>query len=394
MSTSTSGISLSKSIAAPIILSFFVMSFCDLIGLGVDNAKADFNLSNTLANMIPLAVFIWFFILSVPIGIAQDRIGKKNMVNIGMVITAVGLLIPFLMYSYTNLLIGFVLLGIGNTILQVSANPLLIDVVPEKSKASFLSYSQFVKSIGSMIAPYVATWFATKYGDWKLAFLTFGIVSLVTAIWLHFTVINESKNTEERASFGSVLKLLSQSYVVVMVLCIFFVVGLDVGINAVSGQFLISKFNMDLEPASQGRSLYFFGKMLGTFAGGVFLSKVDSKKFLLYSTVATTICVLLFIWSPSSVIALGMMFIIGLVASVIFPLVFTLLADRFSIKLNEISGLIVMAICGGAFIPPIAGKIADISTVELSLYVFVACGVYMIFASLFALKQQVNALSR
>ena len=394
MSTSTSGISLSKSIAAPIILSFFVMSFCDLIGLGVDNAKADFNLSNTLANMIPLAVFIWFFILSVPIGIAQDRIGKKNMVNIGMVITAVGLLIPFLMYSYTNLLIGFVLLGIGNTILQVSANPLLIDVVPEKSKASFLSYSQFVKSIGSMIAPYVATWFATKYGDWKLAFLTFGIVSLVTAIWLHFTVINESKNTEERASFGSVLKLLSQSYVVVMVLCIFFVVGLDVGINAVSGQFLISKFNMDLEPASQGRSLYFFGKMLGTFAGGVFLSKVDSKKFLLYSTVATTICVLLFIWSPSSVIALGMMFIIGLVASVIFPLVFTLLADRFSIKLNEISGLIVMAICGGAFIPPIAGKIADISTVELSLYVFVACGVYMIFASLFALKQQVSALSR
>lgn len=394
MSTSTSGISLSKSIAAPIILSFFVMSFCDLIGLGVDNAKADFNLSNTLANMIPLAVFIWFFILSVPIGIAQDRIGKKNMVNIGMVITAVGLLIPFLMYSYTNLLMGFVLLGIGNTILQVSANPLLIDVVPEKSKASFLSYSQFVKSIGSMIAPYVATWFATKYGDWKLAFLTFGIVSLVTAIWLHFTVINESKNTEERASFGSVLKLLSQSYVVVMVLCIFFVVGLDVGINAVSGQFLISKFNMDLEPASQGRSLYFFGKMLGTFAGGVFLSKVDSKKFLLYSTVATTICVLLFIWSPSSVIALGMMFIIGLVASVIFPLVFTLLADRFSIKLNEISGLIVMAICGGAFIPPIAGKIADISSVELSLYVFVACGVYMIFASLFALKQQVSALSR
>ncbi|MEY3420296.1 MAG: hypothetical protein RIR48_576 [Bacteroidota bacterium] len=394
MSTSTSGISLSKSIAAPIILSFFVMSFCDLIGLGVDNAKADFNLSNTLANMIPLAVFIWFFILSVPIGIAQDRIGKKNMVNIGMVITAVGLLIPFLMYSYTNLLMGFVLLGIGNTILQVSANPLLIDVVPEKSKASFLSYSQFVKSIGSMIAPYVATWFATKYGDWKLAFLTFGIVSLVTAIWLHFTVINESKNTEERASFGSVLKLLSQSYVVVMVLCIFFVVGLDVGINAVSGQFLISKFNMDLEPASQGRSLYFFGKMLGTFAGGVFLSKVDSKKFLLYSTVATTIFVLLFIWSPSSVIALGMMFIIGLVASVIFPLVFTLLADRFSIKLNEISGLIVMAICGGAFIPPIAGKIADISTVELSLYVFVACGVYMIFASLFALKQQVSALSR
>ncbi|MBK9564082.1 MAG: MFS transporter [Saprospiraceae bacterium] len=387
MSISSSA-AINKSIAAPVLLSFFVMSFCDLIGLGVDNAKADFNLSNTLANMIPLAVFIWFLILSVPVGIAQDRIGKKNMVNIGMIITAVGLLIPFLMYSYVNLLIGFVLLGIGNTILQVSANPLLIDIVPEKGKASFLSYSQFIKAIGSMIAPYVASWFASQYGDWKMAFLTFGIVSLITAIWLHFTTINESKNTEERASIGSVIKLLAQPYVVVMVLSIFFVVGLDVGINAVSGQFLISKFNMDLEPASQGRSLYFFGKMLGTFIGGMILSKVDAKRFLLYSTVATTICVLLFIWSPSTTWALAMMFVIGFVASVIFPLVFALLADRYSIKINEISGLIIMAVCGGAFIPPIAAKIADMSSVSVSLYVFVACGIYMILASLYALKEQ------
>jgi FHS family L-fucose permease-like MFS transporter len=387
MSISSSA-AINKSIAVPVLLSFFVMSFCDLIGLGVDNAKADFNLSNTLANMIPLAVFIWFLILSVPVGIAQDRIGKKNMVNIGMIITAIGLLIPFLMYSYVNLLIGFVLLGIGNTILQVSANPLLIDIVPEKGKASFLSYSQFIKAIGSMIAPYVASWFASQYGDWKMAFLTFGIVSLITAIWLHFTTINESKNTEERASIGSVIKLLAQPYVVVMVLSIFFVVGLDVGINAVSGQFLISKFNMDLEPASQGRSLYFFGKMLGTFIGGMILSKVDSKRFLLYSTVATTICVLLFIWSPSTTWALAMMFVIGFVASVIFPLVFALLADKYSIKINEISGLIIMAVCGGAFIPPIAAKIADMSSVSVSLYVFVACGIYMILASLYALKEQ------
>jgi FHS family L-fucose permease-like MFS transporter len=137
MSISSSA-AINKSIAVPVLLSFFVMSFCDLIGLGVDNAKADFNLSNTLANMIPLAVFIWFLILSVPVGIAQDRIGKKNMVNIGMIITAVGLLIPFLMYSYVNLLIGFVLLGIGNTILQVSANPLLIDMsYPKKVKPAF-----------------------------------------------------------------------------------------------------------------------------------------------------------------------------------------------------------------------------------------------------------------
>ncbi|MBK7635579.1 MAG: MFS transporter [Saprospiraceae bacterium] len=128
--------------------------------------------------------------------------------------------------------------------------------------------------------------------------------------------------------------------------------------------------------------------MLGTFIGGMILSKVDAKRFLLYSTVATTICVLLFIWSPSTTWALAMMFVIGFVASVIFPLVFALLADRYSIKINEISGLIIMAVCGGAFIPPIAAKIADMSSVSVSLYVFVACGIYMILASLYALKEQ------
>ena len=78
----------------PVLISFFVMSFCDLVGIGVDRVKLEFGLSNTLAQLIPSAVFVWFFILSVPIGVLQDRIGKRNMVNIGMGITALGLFVP------------------------------------------------------------------------------------------------------------------------------------------------------------------------------------------------------------------------------------------------------------------------------------------------------------
>ena len=74
----------------PVLMSFFVMSFCDLVGIGVDRIKPEFNLSNTLAQLIPSAVFIWFFFLSVPIGILQDRIGKRLMLNIGMGITFLG----------------------------------------------------------------------------------------------------------------------------------------------------------------------------------------------------------------------------------------------------------------------------------------------------------------
>ena len=378
---------LSYAFVAPVLLSFFVMSFCDLVGVGVDNAKADFQLNNTLAQLIPLAVFAWFFLLSVPVGIMQERIGKRNMLNIGMLLTALGLFLPFVFYSFPVLMTGFALLGIGNTIIQVSANPLLIDVVPSNRAPSFLSFSQFVKSIGSMIAPYIATFLAVRFGDWKLLLVVFGGISLLSVVWLHLTKITETPAREEKATLASCLKLLGNGYIALMVLGIFFVVGLDVGINATSGQFLMGKMEMAAEPAKQGRSLYFFGKMLGTFIGALLLVRLSSFKFLIGSSVATLLSTILFIMSPTPIIALMLMFLIGLTASNIFPLIFTITVKKFPSRDNEISGLMIMAVSGGAFIPPIVGKIADVFGISASMYVFVACSLYLLFVSVYAFKK-------
>lgn len=135
---------------APVLMSFLVMSIIDLVGITVDYVNEDFELSKTIIQLIPLVTFLWFFLLSVPVGILQSRIGKRIVLNIGMIITALGLLIPFFFYSFEMVLAGFVLLGIGNTIIQVSSNPLLVDVVPSNRASSYLSFSQFVKAIGSM----------------------------------------------------------------------------------------------------------------------------------------------------------------------------------------------------------------------------------------------------
>ncbi len=371
----------------PVLLSFFVMSFCDLVGVGVDNAKADFELNNTLAQLIPLAVFAWFFLLSVPVGVMQERIGKRNMLNIGMLLTAMGLILPFFIYSFPVLMAGFALLGIGNTIIQVSANPLLIDVVPSNRAPSFLSFSQFVKSIGSMIAPYIATFLAVRFGDWKLLLLVFGGISILSAIWLHLTKITETPAREEKATLASCLKLLGIGYIALMVLGIFFVVGLDVGINATSGQFLMKKMDMAAEPAMQGRSLYFFGKMLGTFIGALLLVRLSSFKFLIGSSTATLLVTILFILSPTPLVALILMFLIGLAASNIFPLIFTITIKKYPSRDNEISGLMIMAVSGGAFIPPIVGKFADVFSISTSMYVFVVCSLYLLFVSVYAFKK-------
>jgi len=367
----------------PVLMSFFVMSFCDLVGIGVDRVKLDFSLSNTLAQLIPSAVFLWFFILSVPVGILQGRLGKRNVLNLGMLITAVGLFIPFIYYSFSSVLFAFALLGIGNTIVQVSANPLLVDVVPASKRSSFLSLSQFIKAVGSMIAPPLAGWTAAQFGDWKIIFIAFGVVSLLTVGWLALTPLEESKISENRATFSSSFRLLLNRYILMMVAGIFLVVGIDVGINAFSGQFLLDKFSSDRMLAESARSLYFFGKMVGTLGGAVMLVRFSSPKFLFWSSVTGLLSILVLLVAPSDLAAVIIIFIIGLGVANIFPLIFSLTVEKYPLRANEISGLMIMAVSGGAVLPPLMGWISDMTgQVMWGILFLPASAGYLVFVSL------------
>jgi FHS family L-fucose permease-like MFS transporter len=374
---------LNLKIIVPVLLSFFVMSFVDLVGIGVDRAKADFDLSDTMAQLIPSAAFLWFFLLSVPIGIFQDRIGKKKTLKLGMAISALGLIVPFIIYSFPVLLIGFALLGIGNTIIQVSANPLLVAVVSSNRTSSALSFSQFIKSIGSMLGAPLAGVFASQFGDWKIILLVFGAVSLLSVLWLGSIKIDEGVKTEKTpATMGSAFKLLGNNFILSMVLVIFLIVGIDVGVNSTSGQFLMNRFDMDQTMAESGRSIYFFGKMLGTFAGALLLTWFASRKFLVWTSILSLLAIVALIFNPIPFGALVIIFLIGLFAANIFPLVFSITVEKFPERANEISGLMMMAISGGAVIPLLIGGLSDIISLTAGMLVLVACAIYILIASL------------
>lgn len=371
----------------PVLMAFFVMSFVDLVGIGVDRVSRDMNLSATLAQLIPSAAFLWFFVLSVPVGVMQSRLGKKFMLNVGMGVTALGLLVPYFFYTFESVLIGFAFLGIGNTIVQVSANPLIVDVVPGNRAPSFLSFSQFIKAIGSMIGAPLAAVFAAQFGDWKLLFLVFGVVSILSVIWLGSTKIDETRTEETKATFTSSFKLLGNGFVLMMVLSIFLVVGIDVGFNSNSGQFLIKRFLIDPTVAESGRSVYFFGRMLGTFAGALLLTRISSRKFFLGSSVLGIICLAAILLVKSTFMAWGLVFLIGLAVANIWPMVFSIAIEKFPTRSNEISGLMMMAISGGAVIPLLIGWVSDISSVSIGMSILVVCMVYLFSVSMYNLKK-------
>jgi MFS transporter, FHS family, L-fucose permease len=332
------------------------------------------------AKTIPSAVFIWFFFLSVPIGILQDRIGKRKVLILGIIVTAIGLIIPFAFYTFAVIIVAFGLLGIGNTIVQVSANPLLIDVAPGDKKSSFLSFSQFIKAIGSMIAAPLAGCLAISFGNWRIIFIVFGIVSIISAFWLILTPIEETGNTESKATFVSSFKMLGNSYILMMVIGIFLVVGIDVGINSFSGQFLLNKFNCSLEFAVKSRSFYFFGKMIGTFIGSILLIKLSSRKIFFWSSVAGIISLLFLLITPIN-IARSLILITGLCFSNIWPLIFSLSVEKYPVRSSEISGLMILAISGGALIPLLMGWISDIMGVTPAIGILVLCSVYLLSLS-------------
>lgn len=373
---------LNLKIILPVLLSFFVMSFVDLVGISVDRAKADFDLSDTMAQLIPSAAFLWFFLLSVPVGIFQDRYGKRRTLNLGMAITALGLIVPYILYSFPVLLLAFAFLGIGNTIIQVSANPLLISVVPSNRASSAMSFSQFIKSIGSMAGAPLAGLFAAQFGDWKLVLLVFGAVSLLSVLLLGAIKIEEVTGKETPATMGSSFKLLKNKVILSMVLCIFLVVGIDVGVNSTSGQFLMNKLGMEQTLAESGRSIYFFGKLLGTFAGAMLLAWFASRKFLIWTSILLLVAIIALILNPVQNTALVIIFLIGLFAANIFPLVFSITVEKYPERANEISGLMMMSISGGAVVPLLIGWLTDTVSITVGMFVLAASAAYIIIASL------------
>ncbi|HUX55493.1 MAG TPA: MFS transporter [Bacteroidales bacterium] len=371
----------------PVLMAFFVMSFVDLVGLGVDRVSKDMNLSATLAQLIPSVAFLWFFLLSVPVGVMQSRLGKRFMLNVGMGVTALGLFVPFFFYTFSMVLVGFALIGIGNTIVQVSANPLMVYVVPGNRASSFLSFSQFIKAIGSMIGAPLAAVLAARFGDWKLLFLIFGVVSLLTVVWLGSVKIDEVKQTEVKATFASSFKLLGTGYILMMVISIFLVVGIDVGFNSNSGQFLIKQFGVEQIAAESGRSIYFFGRMLGTFAGAIMLTKISPRKFFMWTSVLGILSLVAILLISSPFMAWVLVFMIGLAIANIFPLVFSITVEKYPTRTNEISGLMMMAISGGAVIPLLIGWVGDISNVAIGMSILIICMIYLLSVSVYSLKR-------
>jgi fucose permease len=279
------------------------------------------------------------------------------------------------------ILFSFLLIGIGNTIIQVSANPLLHDVSSKKNFSSNMSLSQLVKAVSSMLGPIITAELAKLTGDWKNIFLAYAITSVITAIWLYSVDIEETRSENKAATFRSSLGLLKDRFILLMVIGIFAIVGADVGMNTGIPNYLGSRFNLDVATATQGISIYFAALIVGRFLGTVLLRFMRSQKFYLLIVIMNLAGLFGMIFAPGPMFARVMIFIAGVGSANIFPVIFSFAVEYWPERSNEISGLMIMAVAGGAVMPFLMGVTSDLWGATASLFILVACIAYFLFIS-------------
>ncbi|MGV8090843.1 MAG: sugar MFS transporter [Mangrovibacterium sp.] len=343
----------------PVLFGFFIMGLVDLVGIATNYVKQDFSLSDTLANLLPMSLFLWFAVLSVPTGMLMNKLGRKRTVLLSMVISFFAMLLPLLGYNFAMMLVAFGLLGIGNTFIQVALNPLLTNVVRGDRLTSSLTFGQFIKAIASFLGPIIAGFAATSFGNWKFVFLIFAIVTVISWLWLWLTPIREDVVNQNTSSFSDVFGLLKDKILLMLFIGIIFVVGVDVGLNTTIPKFLMERSDIQLEQAGLGTSLYFVARTLGTFAGAILLVKLSGRRFFIWSMLVAVPALVVMLLAGNMWIILSMVFIIGFAVANVFPIIFSAALKKKPEHANEISGLLIMGVAGGAVIPLLMGIASD-----------------------------------
>ncbi|MCC8144561.1 MAG: MFS transporter [Tannerellaceae bacterium] len=363
------------------------MGFVDVVGIATSYVKQDFGLNDKLANLLPMLVFLWFAICSLPTGILMGKIGRKRTVLLSAGITTLAMLISLFRYSFPAVLTAFALLGIGNTILQVSLNPLLTDIVAEKKVTSMLTLGQFIKAISSFLGPILAGVATGTWGNWRLVFPVYAAATLLSFLWLQFTPVKEVVHDDKQQTGAKIISLLKNKQLLLLFSIIVLIVGFEIGLMTAVPKYLTERYSLPLDKGGFACSLYYAARTLGTFAGSFLLLKLSPRSFFINTLVVAILAFGVLMGTGHVTVWMVALFLVGLTCANVFAIVFGAALRTGPSSTNEISALMIMGVAGGALIPPVMGILADATTQWTSLFILLFTLQYILITAFYVLKK-------
>ncbi len=373
----------------PIFMSFLLMGVADAMGPLSDAVRSKFQLSAFMATLMPFFVFIAFAIFSVPGGVLAARIGKKKVLLLGLGLTTLAVGVPALMNPTYPLLLGCIfILGIGTTFLQVAGNPIMRDVSAKGDYSRNLALAQGFKGIGSAGSAFLPTvvggvGFLAAMG-WRGAFPIFFALMAIAFVLVMFLKVDETR-ADVPPSIGSSLALLKNPTFALAVLGIFLYVGAEVCMGTFLKPTLAGLGLSEEKSALLGPSLFFGCITIGRLIAGVI--KVDPHLFFRLSALLGLIGVGL-VMSGNQMLAITGVVLGAFGFANIWPMLFSITVEEKPEAASELSGLMCMAISGGAIVPLVMGKLRDGGMTTLSFVVPAVCFAYLLMLSLKGAKSK------
>jgi len=383
---------------------FFLWGFITCLNdILIPYLKAIFQLSFTQANLINLCFFGAYFLVSIPAGKLVARVGYKRGMLIGFAVAALG---AYLFYPaaaqrvYGLFLAALFVLASGITILQVAANPYVAILGPARSASARLTLTQAFNSLGTFLAPLLGSALILSHlpklntaasaasidvTAVQIPYLVIGTVLLVISLLLSRVNLPQIElATEEVAAVDSgSARAWHYRHLVLGVVGIFAYVGAEVSIGSHIVNYLALPDVMGLDPESAGErvSLYWGAAMVGRFLGAYLLSKISPSKLLAFNALGAVALVLISI-NTTGEVAMWSLLAVGLMNSIMWPVIFPLALAGLGRHTEEGSGLLCTAVVGGALVPLLFGFVADHSGLRLALLLPVLCYGYIVWYGL------------
>ena len=382
---------------------FFMMGFITCMNdILIPHLKDIFDLTYVQAMLIQFCFFTAYAIMSIPMGYLVGKIGYKNGVISGFVLTAIGCLLFYPAagsHSYATFLGALFILASGVTLLQVAGNPYVTLLSKPGKESATLTLVQAFNSLGTTIAPQIGAFLiladatqtvskAEQISSVQIPYLGLAGLLIILAVFVKMIRLPDARKIAEEESehnHDGKHSVWQYRHLVFGAAGIFCYVGAEVSIGSLLVSVLGYLKGLDHASAAKYLSFYWGGAMVGRFLGSAIMAKIAPNRYLAFNATAAValLGVAMLAGKASADIAMWALLAIGFFNSIMFPTIFSLATKGLGRFTSSASGVLCTAIVGGAIVPVVQGWVADTQGLMISFVVSAICYVYIIF---FAIK--------
>jgi len=375
----------------------------------IPHFKAAFSLNDFQSSVLQFAFFGGYFLAAFPAGRLMERIGYKRGILTGLCLCATGALLFVPAGSlgvYGLFLLSSFVLACGQSFLETAANPYATILGPPESAERRLNFAQSFNAVGAVVAPFIGAAFilgatsltvtqlaqlspsdlqayrAAQTATVRMPYLVIAGIFLAVAALIYFAdlpEVREQAAPRESEAIASWRGALSHAHLVRGVIAQFLYVGAQVGVGSFVIRF-VQHVEAGLGPRQAARylQLHLIGFMIGRFAGSWLMKSIRASRLLAIFALGALVCVAIGIVTTGALPVYAIV-VIGLFHSIMFPTIFALSIKDLGPFTKRGSSLLVMSIIGGGLIPPVMGRISDLSNIQRAFIVPLLCYAYVLY---------------